>query len=89
MRIAETERTGLPFEARRAHAGNLQRHIGAHGKQIALRIEELERRGGHSAPRLQHVHNLERRSLDWHIASFVKTLLHAARHVFAHARLIR
>jgi len=68
LHVAEAERPARVAQARRAHARHLQRHVGAHGDEVARGVEELERRGRHAPARLHDGHALERGRLDGHVA---------------------
>ncbi len=78
LHIAETERPRLPRQARRAHAGDLQRDIRTHGQKVAARVEKLERHARQAPARRHDIHHLERRRLDRQIALGGHVLKHGA-----------
>ena len=88
LHIAETERPGLAGQARGAHAGDLQRDVGTHSKQIAARVEELERGARQPAAGLQHVHHLERGRFHRKIAFGRHVGLHRLGRLLAQHRLV-
>ena len=81
--VAESQSARRHWKTGGAHARHLQRHIGAHGKQVALRVIELERRTGHVPARPHHVHHLERRGLYGQIPFVREALLHLAHDALA------
>ena len=87
--VAEAERSRLARQARRAHARDLQRDVGTHREQIALRVEELERNAGHMAARAHHVHHLERGRLDGSVAPRREQVAHRDADALALGRLLR
>ena len=88
LHVAEAERPGLARQARGAHARDLQRDVGTHGKQIAARIEELERGARQPAAGLQHVHHLERGRFHRKIALGRHVGLHRLGRLLAQHRLV-
>ncbi len=76
--VAEAQRAGLVGQARGAHTGDLESHIGAHGQQVVMGVEELEGGCGHAAAGPHDVHYLQGRRLDGSITALGEQVGHGA-----------
>ncbi len=86
--IAKAQGPRFAGQARSAHAGNLQRHVGAHGQQVVMGVEELEGRRGHPTAGTHDVHDLERGRLDGLIAPRREQVGHGPSNGLAHLGLV-
>ena len=88
LHVTEAERSGLAGQARGAHAGDLQRDVGAHGQKVAAGVEELERHARQAAAGSHDVHHLERGRLDGQVALARHVRQHRAGGLLAQHRLV-